>query len=76
MTQTIQVNGREFRVEVQNGSDGPVYHLHGKRKAHYFTMRTEPRPEIMFLCDARGFGVASSMDGVWLTDAGGTLRVR
>lgn len=72
---TLRVNGRDFAVTTEQGEDGrPVYHLRGKRGAHYFTMRNEPNPSLMFVCDARRFGCASTMDGVWLTDEGGELR--
>jgi hypothetical protein len=74
---TIQIRGREYRVETKDDTNGrPRYHLHGVRGAHYFTMRTDPKPELMFICDGRGFGLAKVMDGVWLTDEGGDLRVR
>jgi hypothetical protein len=71
----IQVNGRTFTVTSREGEDGrPVYELHGKRGACYFTMRTAKRPEFMFLCNARGFGLAAGMERVWLTDADGVLK--
>ena len=38
-------------------------------------MRNARRPELMFIINERGFGPASVMDGVWLTDKDGTLRV-
>jgi hypothetical protein len=73
---TIRIKGRDFAVTAEQGADGRlVYHLRGKRGAHYFTMRTEPGPLLMFICDARHLGIASTMDGVWLTDEGGELRV-
>jgi hypothetical protein len=49
-----------------------VYHLHGPRGAHYMTMRNKNRAELMFLLNARKFGVA--LPDVWLTDKGGILR--
>ena len=71
----IKVNGRTFKVTSREGQDGrTVYELHGKRGAHYFTMRTAKRPEFMFLCNARGFGLASTMENVWLTDQNGCLE--
>jgi hypothetical protein len=37
-------------------------------------MRNARRPELMLIINERGFGPAS-MDGVWLTDKDGALRV-
>jgi len=71
----IKVNGRAFTVTSREGKDGrTVYELHGKRGACYFTMRNAKRPEFMFLCNARGFGLAAGMESVWLTDEGGRLE--
>lgn len=75
MPKAMKINGREFQVEAREGRDGrPVYELRGKRGAHYFTMRNEPNPALMFICNARGMGVATAMESVWLTDEGGELR--
>jgi len=71
----IKVNGRTFTVTSRKDKDGrPVYELHGKRGACYFTMRAAKHPEFMFLCNARGFGLATGMEKVWLTDADGVLK--
>ncbi len=51
-----------------------TYLLRGKRGAVYATMRNVHRPETMFVYGAGG--IPRVFDGVWLTDADGTLRVR
>jgi hypothetical protein len=78
--QVLRVRGRNYqvsRVELQT-KNGTVeaYQLTGARGAVYTTMRNVPRPEMMFLVGGGKFGMISSvMQGVWLTDADGTLKV-
>lgn len=76
---TLTLRGREFAVTVRapdqyTPKHGTVYELTGKRGASYFTMRTANRPELMFLCDGRGFGLALTMKDLWLTDKNGSLE--
>jgi len=81
---TITIRGREYAVErVRDKADdkGVVYLLAGKRGARWLTMRNVHHPAMMFLINERsiksGFRVSSQMmEGVWLTDEGGQLRVR
>jgi hypothetical protein len=75
---TLTIRGRSYRVETTlDKKDEKLlrYILHGARGAKYSTMRNLPHPDRMFIVNERGFGVASVMDGVWLTDKDGTLRV-
>lgn len=78
----ITIRGRSYEVSTREpsearkraGQTGPVYDLKGKRGGHYYTVRNVPRPEMMFLCNARGHSSAV-VDGVWLTDKDGDLKV-
>lgn len=74
----ITVHGRQFRVERVAGSDLDegrcAYLLHGARGARYRTIRNKPNPNFMFLVNDRGWTMGAP--DVWLTDAGGPLRVR
>lgn len=77
---TLTIRGREYTVTVRPADDrtpkhGVVYELAGTRGARYFTMRNANRPEQMFVCDARGFGMASMLKGCWLTDKNGSLEI-
>lgn len=77
---TITIRGREFTVSVRPDDEhtrkhGVVYELKGKRGAHYFTMRNAKHPEQMFVCDARRFGMAATMEGVWIMDKNGSLEI-
>lgn len=63
------------RTVKQFGKEVVMYELKGVRGAHYFTMRNQANPDLMFLCDGRGFGVSSTLRNVWLTDKNGTLEV-
>ena len=75
-TKTITVQGHQFSVTTQETSyDRCQYILTGKRGAIYGTMRNRVNPDKMFLITGRGFGIACGYEGVWLTDAGGELRV-
>lgn len=81
-TQTITIRGREYRVEFVPGDPNgatdltrlPKYLLHGKRNACYGTLRTHNGPG-MFLTNMRSWTANSMIEGVWLSDADGTLRV-
>ncbi len=78
MLDNITIRGREYRVErILNdkgafADDRVKYKLTGKRGAVYYTMRNVRRPEFMFVVPEK-FTV-STMNGVWVTDAGGELR--
>lgn len=80
MATTIQIRGREYRVEsfereTPRGTE-KVYRLHGARGALYQTMRNLPRPEMMFIIGGGRLGISSTvMRGVWLTDKDGQLTV-
>ena len=50
------------------------YTLTGKRGASYFTMRNANQPHLMFIITS-GKMRSGVMEGVWLTDEGGELRV-
>jgi hypothetical protein len=52
-----------------------VYTLKGARGAEYFTMRNVNKPHMMFICNARKFGMAPGFQGTWLTDKNGKLEV-
>lgn len=69
---TLTIGRRSFTVE----KVGDNYRLTGKRGAVYGTMRNKPSPELMFIVNLRGFGMACGYEGIWLTDADGALRVR
>jgi len=73
---TIIINNREYAVEKLPGEgteedSRPYYRLTGKRGAVYCTLRNKPNPDMMFLMRE---GRMMLMKGVWLSDAGGTLR--
>lgn len=78
---TLKIGRSEYRVEKREPTESriklegnrPVYALRGKRGAVYLTMRNRRNPDLMFLVNGRSFGVA--LDGTWLTDEGGQLRV-
>lgn len=77
--QTITLRGREYTVTVREpdhrtAKHGTVYVLSGPRGARYFTMRNVHRPAMMFICDDRGFGPVTSLQGLWLTDKNGSLE--
>lgn len=72
---TIRINGRDFSVETTAGKEGVRYLLTGKRGAQYGTMRHYKETAMMFIINLRGFGIAPSFEGVWLTDKGGSLQV-
>lgn len=79
-TQTeIVIRGRPYKVtraaSTRVGETPFVYTLTGRRGASYRTTRNEPKPDMMFLLDNRGFGIPSVMDGVWLSDKDGSLKV-
>lgn len=72
---TIRVNGRDFSVtSAEHAKEGVQYTLRGARGAVYKTMRNVNRPAMMFLVDARGFGIAMGKTPTWLTDASGALE--
>lgn len=72
---TIQVNGRIFSVTAtEHAREGVQYTLSGKRGATYKTMRNANRRELMFLVNARGFGIPAGFEGKWFTDIHGTLE--
>lgn len=78
-TQTTLTIGRmTYTVEsAETGtSEGRTYMLRGKRGAVYGTMRNANRPELLFVVNFGMGGSPRVFDGVWLTDADGTLRVR
>ena len=75
---SIRVRGRSYEVEETDRKDsegGLVYRLSGPRGARWQTMRNHHRPHMMFLVNERSFTSSQMMDGVWLTDEGGDLRV-
>jgi hypothetical protein len=76
---TIQIRGMTYTVEIftrcRDGKSECAYRLIGKRGARYETLRNVPKPEMMFLIHSDRFGPVAVMNGVWLTDEGGTLRV-
>lgn len=75
----VRIGRLSFRVTVVDGKTDcgrPVYELTGVRGAKYRTMRNV-HGGWMFLIHAgtRGFGMASAMRGVRLSDAGGALAI-
>lgn len=77
MITQITINGKQFSVEVGNNDrDGQTsYTLTGKRGAKYGTVRNVNHPELMFMINLRGFGMAVGFEGVWMTDRNGQLEV-
>jgi hypothetical protein len=77
----IQIRGRSYEVEAvpetnaETAGAGPRYVLRGPRGAHYRTMRNMNTQHLMFLVNARAFGARSVIDGVWLSDKDGVLKV-
>jgi hypothetical protein len=71
---TIVIHGRTYRIEPFVSSRGESnYRLIGVRGARYFTMRNVNRPENLFvISEAPRTNV---LEGVWLTDKDGGLRV-
>lgn len=77
---SIVIRGREYAVEAKTETDeivgkGTRYELRGPRGAHYTTMRNVKTPHLMFLINARKFTASSVVDGVWLSDKDGALKV-
>ena len=75
---SIRVRGRLYEVEKTDRKDpegGAIYRLSGSRGARWRTMRNHHRRHMMFLVNERAFTSSQMMDGVWLTDEGGELRV-
>ena len=77
--ETLVVNGRAYDVTRQPATweeQSPwQYELKGKRGALYTTVRNANDRTKMFLVHKTGgFGIPAGMQGVWLTDEGGTLR--
>lgn len=79
MNTTICIRGREFTItnetKVVLGREEVVYTLNGPKGASYYTMRTRSDLTLMFVCNHRSFGIASTMKGVWITDKNGKLEV-
>lgn len=70
---TIRLRGRDYRVEARpTERDGIRYHLTGSRGGRFYTMRNVHRPHQMFVV-SNSIG-NKTLEGVWLTDEGGTLR--
>lgn len=78
-TYKLKIGRREFVVEkfaATHDLYAPFkYHLKGPRGAYYGTMRNANNVNLMFVINLRGFGISSTLDGVWLTDKNGTLEV-
>lgn len=75
---TLVIRGRTFTVErVAETRDekGYRYKLTGVRGAKYSTMRNVNHKDMMFLINERGFGIAKTIDGVWLSDKDGKLTI-
>ena len=75
----LVVRGRPYSVEAHVVPAGrpfagePRYTLTGKRGATYFTTRNVHRPHLMFIFS--NAPRSNVLEGVWLTDEGGELRV-
>lgn len=72
---TVTVRGREYSVTTfgHTAADGSVetrYRLTGKRGAEYDLARNVRNPHMLF-----AMSWSSTLDGVWLSDEGGELRV-
>jgi hypothetical protein len=77
---TLVIRGRTYTVETREETDdvlGTVkrYDFKGPRGAHYTTMRNVKTPHLMFLINAKNFVKSSVVDGVWLSDKDGALKV-
>ncbi len=73
-TMTMTIRGRTFTVEETKAANGEKQFIFtGKRGAVYGTMRNRTHADQMFLIDGRGFGLAKGFEGVWLSDATGSL---
>lgn len=73
---TIQIDGQEFSVTVNEGKDRfGRYTLRkiGGRGLTYTTMRNAHRPHMMCLLNPNASG-ARGVTNLWLSDEGGTLR--
>jgi hypothetical protein len=74
MAQEIVIRGKVY-VVTRKGDKENNYVLSGVRGARYRTIRNVPNPHMMFIVSERKFLSPASMNGVWLTDKGGTLKV-
>ena len=75
MAGQITIRGRTFSVESVEVRGVTQYALKGARGASYATLRNSTKPSNLFLIDRRGFGIPATMQGVWLSDEDGTLKV-
>lgn len=71
MQEMITIAGRMFRVEAVNEGIA-AYRLYGPRGARYTAIRKRGNPDEMFVVNS----AYRVIDGLWLTDRDGTLRVR
>ena len=69
----LTIKGRRYAVSTRESTRGTVYNLTGARGASYFLMRHAREPHLLFVVPHDM--AASTLEGVWLTDEGGTLRV-
>lgn len=75
-TSTIKLLGKDFKVTV-NGTDQDGrtrYKFEGRRGACYGTMRNQKNPDLIFLINLRGFGMAPGFEHTFLTDKNGALE--
>jgi hypothetical protein len=78
----ITIKGRTYTVErkaAKNSEDESHYILVGSRGARYYTMRNKVTPDLMFIVREGAFNsartIGGGLEGVWLSDKSGTLRV-
>ena len=69
----LTIKDTRYEVTTQEDMGAPQYLLHHAGKT-YFTTRTRAAKDVLFLTNRRDW-LDNTMQGVLLTDSGGTLRV-
>lgn len=76
LTKALEINGKIFLVFPFTDSEGLNYRLvDNKNNRTYVTVRTETRPNQMFVIDENDFTKGGAMRKVWLTDENNKLRI-
>ena len=75
-TNSIEINGKVFNVQAFKDEDGVNYRL-TDQKTHktYVTIRTEVRPNQMFVINEADFTKGGPLKNVWLGDENNQLKV-
>lgn len=76
---TLQIRGKDYSVQVeaisQHNEKGVTYWLTGRRGAKYYTVRNRVDLTKMFIVPENFLRGFKTLDGVWLTDEGGELKI-